>query len=55
MNNLALNPNEKKEILRLKRKSFDNLKKQDQNILLTLAAKDFSKRFGETIRELANE
>lgn len=55
MEKMALNPQEKKELNRIFGKPFDRLSPAERKEVIELGSKDFSRRFGSTIRQLSNE
>jgi len=55
MERLALNSQEKRALAEAFKKPFQKLDAGEQRKVLELGAKDFSRRFGATIKKLSNE
>lgn len=55
MNAVALNQHEKSELKELLKTPIERMTPKQKEELLKLGAKDFSKRFTDTIKKLANE
>lgn len=55
MNALALNTKDKNTLKKLASKPFNKMTSKQKDAYLKLGAKDFTRRFGKTLQQLANE
>lgn len=55
MENLSLQKKDKQTFIELSRKTFKKMTDAEKQQFIKLGAKDFSNRFGSTIKRLANE